>query len=199
MGLPTTESIREALADSWRAEQPATTIVLARHLLRSEPESGWNWARLGFALGNTANYHEAEEALKTALKVSPESKQHIIYGYLGHFCKQRGDNEGAIKWYQLYIDKMPDDASGYIFLGCVLAVQGRLVEAEATHRFAVTRKEGCIDEAYHNLGLVLRAQGRLEEAADCFEKAVTHDPKYDDAKEALADVRAAIAYQKDFE
>lgn len=50
--------------------------------------------------------------------------------------------------------------------------------------------------AYLNLGLVLRGRGKLDEAYKCFEKAIELDPKYDSAKEALADVRAAIALQK---
>ena len=43
------------------------------------------------------------------------------------------------------------------------ARQGKLVQAEATHRRATQCSHGQIDEAYHNLGLVLRGQGRLGE------------------------------------
>jgi tetratricopeptide (TPR) repeat protein len=199
MDVQTRDSLRKALTDAFDAEQPATTIALAQKLLASEPEMGSAWTRLGYMLGEVANYHEAENALQNALKVSPRSKHSLIYGYLGHFCKQRGDHEGAVKWYRLITDLEPDDAEGYVFLGCALAVQGKLIEAEQAHRFATTRNEGCIDEAHHNLGLVLRGQGRLDEAVECFEKALQLDPKYDEAKKALADVRAAIAYQKSFE
>jgi tetratricopeptide (TPR) repeat protein len=199
MPPPTTKFIQDALADAFHVEHPATTVVLAKKLLEVEPEDERAWTRLGHVLGLLANYDEADRALQTALKYSSKSRLYIIYGYMGLFCRLRGDYEGAAKWFRVVIDLKPDDAGGYTFLGAALARQGRLAEAEEAHRSATSCKEGCIDEAYHNLGLVLRGQGRLDEARECFEKAIELDPKYDDAKEALVDVCAALEYQKSFE
>lgn len=199
MEPPTTKFIRDALTDAFDADHPATTVVLARKLLEVEPDDAMAWTRLGKALGQFINYEEAKRALETALEYSSASKRYIVYSYMGHICKWRGDYAGAATWYRQVTELKPDDAGGYIFLGAALARQGKLAEAEETHRSGTTCKEGCIDEAYHNLGLVLRAQGRFDEAGTCFEKAIEIDPEYDAAKEALADVRAAIAYQKSFE
>lgn len=75
------------------------------------------------------------------------------------------------------------------------ARDGRLAEAEEAHRKA-TSLRGDVDEAFLNLGLVLRAQGRFEEAAEAFECALAICAKYEEASEALADVREAIALRR---
>ena len=88
----------------------------------------------------------------------------------------------------------PEDATYRIFLGGVLATQGRLHDAEEVHRLAIASVEGCIDEAYLNLGLVLRAQERFPEAADCFREAIRLDPEYRAARRALRDVERGIKW-----
>lgn len=52
----------------------------------------------------------------------------------------------------LAIESAPDDATFRIFLGAILATQGRFTEAEEAHRTALACSKGCIDEAYLNLG-----------------------------------------------
>ena len=98
----------------------------------------------------------------------------------------------AEAWYARAVAERPDDAGAYIFLGAVQARQGKLEQAESTHRQATLCATGCIDEAHLNLGLVLRGQGRLAEAAESFRKALEIEPKYEEASEALADVERAL-------
>ena len=130
MERPTTKFIRDALTDAFDVDHPATTVVLARKLLELEPENATAWTHLGHVLGLLANYDEADRALQAALKYSSKSRRYIVYGYMGIFCRQRGDYEGAAKWHRQVIELKPDDAGGYIFLGAALARQGRLAEAE---------------------------------------------------------------------
>ena len=108
-----------------------------------------------------------------------------MYRYSGNYPE-------AENWYRKAIEKAPHLTTGYIFLGAVQARQGKLQEAEATHREATKCAEGNIDEAYHNLGLVLRGQGRLNDAAINFRKAIELTPDYADAVEALRDVESAL-------
>ena len=199
MEPPTTKFIQDALTDACDLQHPATTVVLARRLLEVDPEDGITWLCLGYALGWLANYDEAEVAFQNALKNSRESIHYVVYDDMGHACRQRGDYEGAARCYRMAIGLKPDEAASYIFLGRVLREQGKLAEAEDVNRSATMCSEGPIDEAHYSLGYALRCQGRLAEACKCFEKAIELDPKYDVAKEALADVRAAIDYQKSFE
>jgi tetratricopeptide (TPR) repeat protein len=199
MENPSRTFIEDALTDAGRTEHPATAMVLARKLLQIDPEDGIAWLQLGKAMGYFSNYDEAERALQNALKYCKKSTHYLVYVCMGHMYKWRGDYEGAVRSYRVALDLTPHDADMYTYLGSTLQKQGKLAEAEELHRTGTECKEGCIDEAYHFLGLALRCLGRLDEASRCFEKAIELDPDYGDAKEALADVRAAIAYQRSFE
>jgi tetratricopeptide (TPR) repeat protein len=82
----------------------------------------------------------------------------------------------------------------WIFLGCCLSSQGRLVEArEAYHRG--TQCEGDPDEAWLNVGLISRALGELEAARDAAVQALEISPEYEAAEDLLADVTAALALE----
>lgn len=90
----------------------------------------------------------------------------------------------------------PDDASGYIFSGGVLARLGRFEEAAEAHQRGTRCSKGCVDEAHYNLGLIRRAQERFDDARRCFERALEIDPTYPDAPVALADVLAVLKRQE---
>ena len=130
----------------------------------------------GRGLIDLARYAEAEDALKQAIAMCPPDKLWIPLTDMGHLHRARGEYKAAAAWYRRAIDKMPDEASGHIYLGGVLAKSGRLREAETAHRAAIRCTQGRRDEAYLNLGMVLRAEGRNDEAATCFEEALRLDP-----------------------
>jgi tetratricopeptide (TPR) repeat protein len=113
---------------------------------------------------------------------------------MGHLFRAAGNYELAATWYRKAIDADPIDATYRIYLGAVLAKQGRLHEAEEAHRAGVGCAEGCIDEAYLNLGFVLRAQERFREAAHCFREAIRLDPAYRQAQRALRDVERCMKF-----
>lgn len=177
-----------------KADLPALTAARAREFLKEFPEGGPIWKILGSALIDLARYSEAELAIKKALSLCPPEKLWIPLAEMGHLCKAQGDYKSAAGWYQQAIEAVPREASGHSYLGGLLAKSGRLMEAEAAHRAATRCIEGCRDEAFLNLGLVLRAQERYEEAAECFERALELDPKYDAAKRALRDVRSTLRF-----
>ncbi len=181
---------------AYKSDQPALTVARAREFLSEYPDCGPAWKILGSALIDLACHADAERALKHALSLCPPDKLWIPLSELGHLHKVRGEYRSAVAWYRQAIEAVPDEASGHIYLGGVLAKAGRLHEAEAAHRAATRCTRGCRDEAYLNLGLVLRAQGRLEAAAQCFEQALELDPKYTAAKRALRDVKNTIRFLK---
>jgi Flp pilus assembly protein TadD len=170
----------------------AVTIIYARKFLARYPDHGPAWTLLGVALVETARYAEAEFSLATALDLCPASKRHIVLGQLGHLSREAGNYDQAAAWYRKAIAAAPRDAGNYVFLGAMLAKQGRLGEAEAAHREATQCVEGEVSEAFLNLGFVLRAQDRLAEAADSFREAIRLDPGYRDARMALRDVKRAL-------
>jgi tetratricopeptide (TPR) repeat protein len=171
------------------ADLTALAVKRARRFLARYPEHGPAWHILGQALTELARYSEAEQPLWNALRLCPGHLRRIPLTSLGDFHDSRGDLARAASWYQRAIDAAPNHASGYIFLGGVLARQGRLREAEKVLRRATeTSDEGCLDEAFLNLALVLRAQERFDEAADCLREAIRIDPEYGVARQVLRDV-----------
>jgi tetratricopeptide (TPR) repeat protein len=172
---------------------PALTVLHARRYLADYPDDGRIWLILGLTLTEMARYEEAEQALHKAIELCPPDQLSVPLDYMGHLFRESGDYEQAAGWYRQAIEADPDDATSHIFLGAVLARQGRLHDALEAHRVATTCGRGCIDDAYLHLGLVLRALGRFHEAADCFREALRQDPKYQEARRALHDVERCIA------
>jgi tetratricopeptide (TPR) repeat protein len=182
----------DRLRAAYKADLPALTVARAREFVAEHPDCGPAWKMLGTALVELSRHHEGEEALRRAIALCPPDKLWIPLAEMGHMYKSRGDFRAAAAWYRRAIDAQPDEASGRIHLGGVLAQAGRLHEAEAALRPATECKHGRRDEAYLNLGLVLRALERHDEAADCFEAALRIDPKYQAAKKALRDVHRTL-------
>jgi tetratricopeptide (TPR) repeat protein len=171
---------------------PALTILQARRFLRDFPSYGPAWLLLGIALVEVARYEEAEQAFAKAIEYVPEQKKFIPLWHMGHLFKNAGDCEQAAVWYRKAIAVNRNDAGGYIYLGALLARQGRLHEAKEVYRTATECEDGCIDEAFLNLGNVLRALERFEEAAACYREAIRLDPEYQIAKSALRDTERCI-------
>ncbi|WP_165247078.1 tetratricopeptide repeat protein [Paludisphaera soli] len=175
---------------------PASTILVARRYLIDHPDDAVARIHLGEALVDVARYEEAEQATAKALGLFSPERRRLPLVYMGHLFKAAGDAEQAAAWYRQAVEADPDHAAGRIFLGGVLATQGRLHEAEEVHRAAIACTKGRIDEAYLNLGLVLRARERFHEAAGCFREAIGRDPEYREARKALRDVEACIRWAR---
>jgi tetratricopeptide (TPR) repeat protein len=176
---------------------PALTIRYGRRILADYPEYGPAWMLVGIALVELARYEEAEQAFAKAMEHCPREKRQLPLAHMGHLFKEAGDYDQAAEWYRKAIEADPGDATYLIYLGGVLAKQGRFHEAEEAHRAAIECPEGCIDEAYLNLGFVLRARERFREAADCFREAIRLDPEYRAARCALRDVERCIKLEGD--
>jgi tetratricopeptide (TPR) repeat protein len=170
----------------------ASVIAATARYLADYPEHGFMWLSYGIALYELARYPEAQAALRRAARLCPPEKLHLVQHHFGHLYRQKGAFSLAERWYRKAIALQPGSATGYIYLGALLAVGGRLREAGAIHRKATQCETGSIDEAYLNLGYVLRAQDQFADAAECFRRALKIDPKYKEAKDALADVERLI-------
>jgi tetratricopeptide (TPR) repeat protein len=185
------------IRDASKNYQAATCVLLCERWLRENPDDLWVMHEYAEMLYKMARYEEAIAVYHDALARFPD-RAWAIHNQLGQLHRYRGSFLDAEKEYQKAIDCKPEEAGSYIFLGAVQARQGKLKEAEQTHRLATQCPAGLIDEAYHNLGLVLRGQGRLAEARQCFERAIEIDNDYADAIEALKDVTAALELQEIF-
>jgi tetratricopeptide (TPR) repeat protein len=182
-----------AVNEAADADDHALAILRARRFVADFPDASFVWFLLGEALVALARYEEADVALAKAAETCAPKSLRVVYSRWGQRFDSSGDYEAAKGWYRKLIEDSPHDTMGYILLGSVLAKQGRLREAEDTHRAGTRCAEGDVDEAYLNLGYVLRAQERFAEAAECFREALRRDPDYRHAKDALKDVTACLA------
>jgi Flp pilus assembly protein TadD len=170
----------------------ALTILDAQSYLADYPRDVRAWILLGVALADLARYDEAERALATALDFCEDEDRCWVMVSMGTLFRESGRFEQAASWYRQAIEAAPEEATFPIYLGAMLAKQGRFAEAEAAHRAATACTAGHVEEAYFNLGLVLRAQERFEEAAACFREAIRREPGYREARQALRDVRLCL-------
>jgi tetratricopeptide (TPR) repeat protein len=188
----------ERLRRVWDKPLPALTVLRARRYLVRYPDDWMAWIILGSTLTDLARYEEAAKALENALRLAPIRGRVYVFAKIGHLHRAKGDYDRAAEWYRRAVDAAPTDAAGRIYLGAVLAKQGRLAEAAAMHRSATEDcYEGCIDEAFLNLGFVLRAQERFTEARAAFLEALHLDPQYEYARRALRDVERCLAEGRD--
>ena len=184
---------REQVEQAVGKHQAATTILLASRYLQAHPDDLWATFEYAEMLYLMTRYEEAVGVYEDALRRF-EDHRWAICNQLGRLYRYWGRLPEAESWFRQAVEADPEEVASYVFLGACQARQGKLKEAEVTHR-AATEQVGhsLLDEAYHNLGLTLRGQGRLAEAAGCFRKAIELTPAYADAVEALADVELATA------
>lgn len=181
---------------AWRDDMPALNAVLAERYLRIAPENGAVRAMLGRELTVLSRYEEARVALDEAMRVRraeglPPFVPHCLY--MARAYRRCGNFAAAEAWYRRAVAADPHDAGPRIFLGGLLTTCGRFHEAEEIYRQATARANGMVEEAWLNLGFVMRALERYAEALACFRRAVRIDPEYESAKQAIDDVRAAMA------
>ena len=184
---------REMVEEAFRNDHAATTVLLARQWLQAHPDDLLIIIKYAEMLYKMTRYQEAIRVYEDAIGRLEEDDRWAIFNQIGRMYNYWGRPEQAEPWFRKAIEIEPDEVASYIFLGACQARQGKLKEAEATHRAAIEWIESWLwDEAYQNLGLVLRGQDRLSEAAECFRKAIEINPKYANAIEALADVEKAM-------
>jgi tetratricopeptide (TPR) repeat protein len=188
------EVTREMVEEAFRNGHAATTVLLAPLWLQAHPDDFHIMLSYAEMLYKMTRYEEAIRVYENALGNFGVDCRWAICNQLGRMYQYWGQPAQAEPWFRKAIEAEPDELASYMFLGACQARQGKLKEAEATHR-AATRwtDSSLLDEAYHNLGLVLRGQGRLSEAAECLRKTIEINPEYADAIKALADVEKAMA------
>ncbi|MFT5432864.1 MAG: tetratricopeptide (TPR) repeat protein [Myxococcota bacterium] len=184
---------RAAIKLAFESNQLVTTFRLAASWLVDHPDDFVVVTWLGIVLYKMARYDEAIGLLTGVIeRTKSEPLRYLLHLEMGQLERYRGRLDDSEPWFRQAIELDPNDATGYIYLGASEARQGKLTEAETTHRRGTECTAGAVDESFYNLGVVLRAQGRLEEAADCFRKAIEIDPDYSDFRDALSDIENAF-------
>lgn len=156
---------------AWNGGLPACHAELAIEYTQKYPEDFAGWIALADVFVHFARYEDAREALRKAQKLTPKKFQFKICVQWGHFERERNDLKRAERWYRRAV-KLKTTTRTLIFLGSILAKQGRFLEAKECHHQAVVSATDPLDEAYYNLGLIFRAERKYEKALECFERAI---------------------------
>jgi tetratricopeptide (TPR) repeat protein len=180
------------LVSMWNQELFAGVIESAKEYLKDFPNHDLVRLYYGIALYELARYEEAKKALLQIIKECDPEHLAYLYSQMGHLYKKKGEFQKAAQWYRKAVKAEGREAGYWIFLGAVLALDGKLLEAEECHRQATKCRTGDFSEAYLNLGYVLRAQEKYTKALVCFEKALELDPKYKEAKHAIKDLKKVL-------
>ena len=177
----------------------ASQIERANHYVAEFPDSYMGWVVLANGLAAVARYREAKAALKRADRVVGVGRRWYLALKWGELYREMSNLREAEKWYRKALALRPSTTT-HIYLGGVLARQGRFAEALRHHRRAIALAkdpaQDAPDEAHYNIGLILRAQGRYRESALHLRKAIKIDPKYALAKEDLRDVEEATRIRR---
>lgn len=174
---------------------PASLIEHARQFTARYPDRFEGWIVLADAFWNFASYREAQSALRTAERLIPAKLKYQMCEQWGLLYKEKNDLRRAENWFRKGLKAKPSTRR-HIFLGSVLAKQGRLAEAKAQYRAAIRRATDGepVDEAHFNLALILRAEGKYKQAVQHLKKALSIDSNYNLAREALRDVQRATSF-----
>lgn len=174
----------------------ALTVLYGRRFLADYPDFWPGWIWVGRALVGLTRYEEAEQAFAKALELSPTNQRQRPLAQIGHLFMSAGDYDQSAEWYRKAIEVDPGNDKNHIYLGGVLAQQGRLHDAEEELRVAIACDGDCLDDAHLKLGLVLRGRERFREAADCFRETIRIGPEERAARRALRDVEWCIKLEE---
>ena len=137
-------------------------------------------------------YDNAEKLAKSITEEFP--KHPFSWKVLSAALKQNGKISESLVAGQKSVQLDPQDAEAYYNLGIVMQELGRLDEAEAIYKKAITLKPD--HKAYNNLGIVMQELGRLDEAEAIYKKAITLKP---DFLQAIKNKWLLLFSQKRFE
>ena len=172
----------------------AALLAIERHFDR-HPDDSWTWFEFASLLIHVGRLDDAAKLLSDTEPGSDDDLRFPLLSVRINLCKARGNSRDEEKWSRVLMNEMPGQSHGYIYLGCCLARQGKLIEAEETLRRG-TECEGAPEEAFFNLGNVLCALERFADAKNAMENALRLDPDYAVAKTKLDDIVACLQIQQ---
>lgn len=115
-----------------------------------------------------SKYEEAKEVLQKALALPQQDP--LVYKYLGAVYEKLGDNEEALKNYQISADLSPQDKVIWQRLGFSLISSGKFEQAEKSFDNANKIQAGNSD-TFTGWGMALMKQKKYAEAREKFSEA----------------------------
>ena len=119
------------------------------------------WAELGVCYSMMGDNDMALRVLERGLKVDPRHRRCLLYR--GDVLKRKGDHAAALEAYRALVGAYPQDASGWVKVGTMLGVLGRLEEALAAMNQALAVNPRLLDAKTGKAEIEIRL-GRIPES-----------------------------------
>lgn len=134
--------------------------------LKLDPKSVTSHYNLAVHLARNKEYSKAENHLRTAVKINPDSK---VYTGLGAVLWQQGQADEAISTLKTAIETNPQNTAASDTLGKIYLEQSKLEKAEETYKSLIENQPSAT--AYEGLANVLESMGKYKEAQQMQAKA----------------------------
>ncbi|HEX5787094.1 MAG TPA: sulfotransferase [Woeseiaceae bacterium] len=174
------ESIAAAIA-AMRANRPLRTEEICRDYLLTNPGCAEHLRLLGHALMKQGRYADAEEQIRFAMAIEPNSP--LLAEDLGSIYALKGRHAEAVPWFEKAIRLEPGLPLAHKKLGQALAAIGQGEAADAAFRDYLERDKD--KEAVANAAAMLR-EDRFDDAVAALKTALQQNPGNVDAMRYLA-------------
>ena len=185
------DHIMRLAQDANEEDRYPCVVELLGPYLAKRPKDVYAWALYGAALDYTERFDESESALLQALKLAPPSRRFIPQTSLAMLYHKWGMFDKAELFFSRACRGTIGKKEGHIWIlrsVNYLKLQ-KFNRAKKCLRAAIAIKDSDKDEAYLNLGAVFVAQRKYKEAANAFKKALKIDPGYEEARQALGNLK----------
>lgn len=155
--------------------QTDKAIEQNRILKRLDPYSPEPYLRNFSIYVSARRYDEAETVLREALRNGVSGS--VIYVSLGYLAGLTGDNDKSADYYEVAVDKEPDNQAYRFYYAAALERTGKKDEAIEMLEKLVSIEPEDLPEAYNYLGYLYVEKGReLDRAIELIKRALESDP-----------------------
>jgi len=143
-----------------------------------------------YAAQMNGDFDQAVDLYKRSLAIFPTAEAHTFLGWTYHF---QGKVHDAIEECKRAIAVDPDFGNPYNDIGSYLISLKRYDEAiDWLQRAIQAPRYDPRHYPYFNLGRVYFAKGMILRARDCFQQALSIEPRYTAARQAVENIRRML-------
>lgn len=140
-------------------------------LIDENPFTGRYWNQLAASQFMRNDIAESIQSSEYSIAINPTDEEAILNKANGLF--QLGNYEEALKYYRRYISLLPNDETGYMFIGITMANQNRLQEAIQYMQKAIDiagKDSPNIPEILKQMAYIYSQLGKIDKAFECIDK-----------------------------
>lgn len=158
------------------------------HIMRQQPTNAEVYNRISQLEWDLGLKEEAVRTMRRASRLQPRWAPY--HANVGIYLAQLGRAAEAEAAFRASLDLHPNNPDVLSNVAILLANRGQVDEALQRCRAAAAMTP-TVPAAHYRLGLILAAQGRRDEARACHQSALTLDPQFQPALQALEELAEA--------